>query len=343
MRRKEGDEVSKKFYWIKLKSDFFDLETIDWLLSQKKGCEYVILYLKLCLLTVNQGGNMFSTLNEMIIPFNTEKISRDTKMDYDTVVVGLELFKRVGLIYENNETGLTQIPYVNEIVGCETEYAQKKREYREKLKQNSQNLLTENEQSKAVLLKNNEQNINCQNLLTENEQFKTILLNNDEQNIKSRQCLGQCLGQSPKNPSNSDNVRQEIEIEKDIDIYIINNNQSTSVDRLSEKGTYESQFNELWSLYPKKEGKKEAFAAYKRVIKKGVTNEQIREGIARYVQYLNSNKVEMRYVKKGSTFFHQECWNDEYNSKFNNNNGNNGAGKKEQSYDVFDLNSLIKY
>ena len=39
----------KKFYWIKLKVDFFRREEIDFLLSQKNGAEYVVLYQMICL------------------------------------------------------------------------------------------------------------------------------------------------------------------------------------------------------------------------------------------------------------------------------------------------------
>lgn len=123
--------MSKKYYWIKLKANFFDLETIDWLLSQKNGCEYVVLYQKLCLLTANKGGEMSMEIGEMIIPYDAGKIARDTKFDFDTVVVALELFKKIGLIYEQDD-GILRIPYVEEVVGSETEYAQKKRAYRER-------------------------------------------------------------------------------------------------------------------------------------------------------------------------------------------------------------------
>ena len=48
--------MSKKFYWIKLKTDFFNLDEIDFLLSQKNGCEYVVLYQMLCLQVANTSG-----------------------------------------------------------------------------------------------------------------------------------------------------------------------------------------------------------------------------------------------------------------------------------------------
>jgi len=31
-----------------------------------------------------------------------------------------------------------------------------------------------------------------------------------------------------------------------------------------------------------------------------------------YLDHIRSQKIESRYIKHGSTWFNQECWNDEY-------------------------------
>lgn len=124
-------EKAQRYYWIKLKENFFDLETIDWLISQKNGCEYIVLYQKLCLLTANKGGKLATQIGEMIIPYDVNKISRDTKFSIDTVIVAMELFKKIGLIYEQDD-GILKIPYVDELVGSETSSAKRVREYRQR-------------------------------------------------------------------------------------------------------------------------------------------------------------------------------------------------------------------
>ena len=124
----------KKYYWIKLRTDFFNQETMDFLLSQKNGCEYVVLYQMLCLQTANTDGRLVNQVGEMIVPFNVEKIVRDTKyFDYDTVVVALELYKQIGLIYTEDDGNL-KISGLTDMVGSETKWAEKKRLYREKQK-----------------------------------------------------------------------------------------------------------------------------------------------------------------------------------------------------------------
>lgn len=126
---------NKKFYWIKLKTDFFSQETIDFLMSQPNGCQYVVLYQMLCLKTANNDGTLATNIGEMIVPYDVSKIVRDTKyFDFDTVTIALGLFKQLGLIYEGNEN-ILKISNFDNMVGFESQWAEKKRAYREKKRQ----------------------------------------------------------------------------------------------------------------------------------------------------------------------------------------------------------------
>lgn len=124
----------KRFYWIKLKTDFFEQDAIDFLLSQTNGSDYIALYIKLCTMTANTNGQLATQIGEILIPYDAQKIARDTKyFSVDTVIVALELFKKLGLIYESNDNVLQIANYEN-MVGSETKWAEKKRIYREKQK-----------------------------------------------------------------------------------------------------------------------------------------------------------------------------------------------------------------
>ena len=121
----------KKYYWIKLKTDFFNQETIDFLLSQENGCQYIVLYQMLCLNTANNNGEMATRIGEMIVPYDINKIVRDTKyFTFDTVAVALELFKKLGLIYQE-EGEVLKISNFDDMVGSETKSAQIKRKQRQ--------------------------------------------------------------------------------------------------------------------------------------------------------------------------------------------------------------------
>lgn len=121
----------KRYYWIKLKTDFFNQETIDFLLSQENGCQYIVLYQMLCLNTANNNGEMATRIGEMIVPYDINKIVRDTKyFTFDTVAVALELFKKLGLIYQE-EGEVLKISNFDDMVGSETKSAQIKRKQRQ--------------------------------------------------------------------------------------------------------------------------------------------------------------------------------------------------------------------
>lgn len=124
----------KRYYWIKLKTDFFNQETIDFLLSQENGCQYIVLYQMLCLNTANNNGEMATRIGEMIVPYDINKIVRDTKyFTFDTVAVALELFKKLGLIYQE-EGEVLKISNFDDMVGSETSSAKRVREFRERQK-----------------------------------------------------------------------------------------------------------------------------------------------------------------------------------------------------------------
>ena len=127
----------KKYYWIKLKTDFFNQDAIDFIMSQKNGCEYIVLYQMLCLKTANSNGQLTSKIGEMIVPYDVDRIVRDTKyFDVDTVTVAMELFKHLGLIYEQNDNTLA-ITGFEDMIGKEPDRtnAERQKRFRERQKQ----------------------------------------------------------------------------------------------------------------------------------------------------------------------------------------------------------------
>lgn len=124
---------SKKYWYIQLNVNFFDDERIDWLCEQNNGYAYVVLYLKLCLKTANNNGILTRQIGDMIIPYNVDKIAEVTHMNVDVVRVALELYKRIGLVYEADENcNFMRLPEVPGMVGCVTQAALDKRKQRER-------------------------------------------------------------------------------------------------------------------------------------------------------------------------------------------------------------------
>lgn len=128
-------EREKRFYWMKLKVNFMTSETVDFLMSQKDGANYIVLYQMLCLKTINTDGRLSRTIGEVIIPFDEAKIQRDCKwFSIDTIRVAMELYKKLGLIYEDVD-GTLVIADHNGLIGSESESAERVRKFRSKPRQ----------------------------------------------------------------------------------------------------------------------------------------------------------------------------------------------------------------
>ena len=120
-------EKDKKFYWLKLKSEFMNGEVVDFLMSQKNGANYVVLYQMLLVKTINTQGKLCTEIGEMLVPYNVDKIQRECKwFDTDTIMVALELYTKLGLVYKD-EDGILSIANFEEMVGSETYWAKQKR------------------------------------------------------------------------------------------------------------------------------------------------------------------------------------------------------------------------
>lgn len=123
--------TGKRYYWIKLKDSFMSSDMIDYLMGQPDGANYVVLYQMLCLKTINTGGRLAFQIGDMIIPYDVEKIQRECKwFSLATVRVALEVYKQIGLIYEDKD-GVLVLANYSDIVGSETDYSAQKRLQRE--------------------------------------------------------------------------------------------------------------------------------------------------------------------------------------------------------------------
>ena len=130
---------SKKYYWLKLKSDFFDDDTIKFIEEQENGIKYSNFYLKLCLKSLKTDGKLIRLVGETLIPYDINSLSKLTGVDFDTVRSAMQLFESIGLIkiLESGEIYLSQI---DELIGSETDKAQIMRRIRAERKLNSNNV-----------------------------------------------------------------------------------------------------------------------------------------------------------------------------------------------------------
>lgn len=124
--------TGKRKFWLKLTDGFFSSETLDFLMSQEGGANYVVLYLMLRMLTASTGGKLIRAVGDMLIPYDTVKIQRDCKyFSADTVRVAESLYRNLGLLYED-ANGVLTLAGEHICVQSETDYARQKRMQRKK-------------------------------------------------------------------------------------------------------------------------------------------------------------------------------------------------------------------
>lgn len=98
----------------------------------------------------------------------------------------------------------------------------------------------------------------------------------------------------------------------------INNNKGNdSTNKHVSQENLHQEFEEVWKLYPNKQGKAVALKAYVKARKDSVTQKEVIDGIERYKAYIQLKKIEPRFIKHGSTWFNQNCWYDDYEDKQN--------------------------
>lgn len=118
--------ASKKYYWLKLKRDFFKRHDIRIIEEMPNGKDYILFYLKLLLESIDHEGNLrFSDA----IPYNEQMLSVVTNTNVDIVKAAMNLFIELNMI----EVFDDQTIYMNEVeklIGSETASAERVRRHR---------------------------------------------------------------------------------------------------------------------------------------------------------------------------------------------------------------------
>jgi len=122
---------TKKYYWLKLKRDFFKRHDIKIIESMENGKDYVLFYLKLLLESVDHDGTLrFSET----IPYNDSMLATITDTNIDTVRSAVKIFSELGMM-DRFDDGTLYMAQVENMLGSETSDAVRMRELREKKKQ----------------------------------------------------------------------------------------------------------------------------------------------------------------------------------------------------------------
>ena len=131
--------MAKKYYWLKLKSDFFTSRAMKKLRRMADGDKYTIIYLKLQLLSLKDDGVLFF---EGIEPTFSEEMALALDEDVEPVQETLSFLENAGLLKKESDTEyiLTEVP---NLIGSETDKAELMRAKRSRDKEKNGNNVTE--------------------------------------------------------------------------------------------------------------------------------------------------------------------------------------------------------
>ncbi|MHB1704174.1 MAG: phage replisome organizer N-terminal domain-containing protein [bacterium] len=123
--------MKKKYYWIKLKEDFFSQPYIKKLRKIAGGDTYTIIYLKILLLSVkNNGYIIFQHIEKTL----AEELALIFDEDTDNVTVTIEFMRANKLIEQIENENEYLLPDMLSLIGTESDSAKRVREYRERQK-----------------------------------------------------------------------------------------------------------------------------------------------------------------------------------------------------------------
>ena len=140
-----------KFYWLKLKKDFFKRHDILYLGSLENGNKVVLFYLKLMLESVDHEGELRFNEN---LPYTPEMLASITDTDIDIVRSSLEQLEALKMVRITDD-GTIVIDKVKTMIGSavDNDNANRQRRYRESQKsallQNVTGAVTKNNESKS--------------------------------------------------------------------------------------------------------------------------------------------------------------------------------------------------
>ncbi len=129
---------NKKYYYLKLKDDFFEDESVVLLETMKDGYLYQNILLKLYLKSLKSEGRLAF---KNTIPYNAEMLASLTRHQVGTVERALEIFKELELI-EILDNGAIYMLDIQNFIGESSKEADRIRAYRKRIEEEKDKLVT---------------------------------------------------------------------------------------------------------------------------------------------------------------------------------------------------------
>lgn len=121
---------TKRYFWLKLKEDFFNQKEIKLLRKIAGGDTYTIIYLKLLLLSLKNDGKIyFDGLTDEF----SEEVALEIDESVENVQVTMQFLQKKGLIaFDTEHQDEFELTNIASMIGSETEEARRKRKQRQR-------------------------------------------------------------------------------------------------------------------------------------------------------------------------------------------------------------------
>ena len=121
---------NRKYYYLKLKENYFDEDAIVLLESMQDGILYSNILLKLYLKSLKNGGKLQLDEN---IPYTAQMIATITRQQVGTVERALQIFMKLGLV-EPLQNGALYMSNIELLIGQSSTEGERKKKERMRLK-----------------------------------------------------------------------------------------------------------------------------------------------------------------------------------------------------------------
>ena len=120
-------DEEKKYFWLRLRKDFFKRHDVRILEAMPNGKEYLMFYLKLLTESIDHEGALRFSEN---MPYSAEMLATIANTTADIAEGAIEALINLEMV-ELLEDGTLKMIGIENMIGFETKWAEKKRKYRQ--------------------------------------------------------------------------------------------------------------------------------------------------------------------------------------------------------------------
>lgn len=294
-------DKEKKYYYMRLKEDYFKDDKIQILESMKDGYLYSNILLKLYLISLHSDGKLMFT---DVIPYNLEAIATVTHHQVGTVKQCLDILQKLDLI-EILDDGTIYMLNIQNFIGLSSTEADRKREYRNRINEHK---LKIGQMSDKCLPENRDKSIE----IKDNILYPPIIPPEDD-------CTDDATAKGVVRDDSEETAKKKSKLDH----------------------AYDPLFEEWWKAYPprRRGSKQKCREKYESAIKnnKGLTPEKMLEALEAQKRSRDWQKQNGEYVPAPLTWLNNGRWEDEvYDPATDNANSNQNV--YEMTDEIKELN-----